>query len=264
MLRSFYLLIVVAILLGFTSCQQLSPTDSLKSHIDGTINQFDNDIAFVASLIPFANLENQLTLPDKEHPEQITTLNDQLKQLDEHILAVEAYDQTTQGIKEEMLVLCRQAQQLTADLTQAIREGEAIEEDAADFGLLDLFDIPLKKEALEQKFGQITLRTKSLSDALRDCKLHISTYEQSLARRFRQQIRQVDSPLLFLVTKADEQELAQYAMTRLEQSIADRYQQRHRNDRNAARYTQTFSTKILANYADANLMANLQPMNGSR
>ena len=140
MLRSFYLLLVVAILLGFTSCQQLSPTDSLKSHIDGTINQFDNDIAFVASLIPFASLENQLTLPHKDHPEQIATLNDQLKQLDEHILAVEAYDS-------------------------------------------------------------------------------------------------------------------------LEESIADRYQQRHRNDRDAAHYTETFSTKILANYADANLMANLQPTN---
>jgi hypothetical protein len=164
MLRSFYLLTVVALFSGLTSCQHFNPTDSLKSHIDVTINQFDNDVTFVASLVPFASLENQLTLPDKEHPEQIATLNDQLKQLDEHILAVEAYDNTTQGIKEEMLVLCRQ-------------------------------------------------------------------------------------------------ELAQYAMTRLEESIADRHQQRHRYDRDAAHYTETFSTKILAHYADANLMANLHPTN---
>ncbi|GAB4038374.1 hypothetical protein GCM10028809_56360 [Spirosoma gilvum] len=244
-----------------TSCHYLSPTDSLKNHIDLTINQFDNDIAFVGSLVPFASLENQLILPSKDHPEQIAALISQLRQLDEHILAVEAYDGTTQSIKQEMLFVCRQTQQLTADVSQAIADAQEIQEDGADFSLLDIIDIPLKKMALSDKETQLDQRTRVLADQLRQCKMNISNYTQSLARRFRHQVRQVDSPLLFLVTKSDEQALAEYALTRLQESIQDRYQQRHRNDPDAASYAEAFSNKLLANYTDTSLMANLHSVN---
>ncbi|OJW74457.1 hypothetical protein [Spirosoma sp. 48-14] len=243
---------------SLASCQYINPTDSLKSHIDRTIDQFENDIAFVSSLVPFTALDNQLTLPSTEHPEQIATLTNQLKQLDDHILAIEAYDGTTQSIKQEMLYICRQTQQLTADVSQAIADADEIREDEADYSLLDIIDIPLKKMALNDKETQLNQRTRVLTDKLRQCKFNISAYTQSLARRFRHQVRQVDSPLLFLVTKSDEQALAEYAMARLQESIQNRYQQHHRNDPDAASYAEVFSSKLLTNYTDTSLMANLQ------